>query len=231
VEHHRRELLLIARFAGAAAIAIAGCSSSSGADSTASEAPVEAGAPEGGGDDAGPPVPDAPQGLIVHPAEFTEESMPLRLLNDGDDLHLWKAPQGGHVVLVAAQVEHMTSDTATLKVRMRRPAGIVVAEESRTVAMVHVPDHPELMQPDIRSRSQVAHVPLCPDYDAEDIVDQPLDVDITVLALYTDPPLSGTTTYRLVPTCSAAVDPALCRCECQGGYVLGRCAADAASDE
>jgi hypothetical protein len=174
-----------------------------------------------------------PSGLVVLPAEFTEESMPLRMLNDGDPLHLWKAPQGGHVVLVAAKVENLTSNTATLKVRMRRPGGIVIAEESRTVAMVPVPGEPKRMQPDIRSRSQAAHVPLCPDYDIDDIVDQPLEVDIEVTALYTDPPASGKTTLRLTPVCGA-IDPQdepLCRCECQGRYVLGRCTPDAASEE
>jgi len=155
--------------------------------------------------------------------------MPLRMLGDGDALHLWKAPQGGHVVLVAAKVGNLTTNTATLKVRMRRPGGIIVAEESRTVAMVPVPGEPNLMQPDIRSRSQAAHVPLCPDYDAEDIVDQVLEVDIEVIALYTDPPAAGKTTLRLTPICGA-IDPQdepLCRCECEGRYVLGQCAPDA----
>jgi len=155
------------------------------------------------------------------------------MLSDGDALHLWNAPQGGHVVLVAAKVENLTSNTATLKVRMRRPGGIIVAEESRTVAMVQVPGEPGRMQPDIRSRSQVAHVPLCPDYDVEDIVGEPLEVDVEVTALYTDPPVSGKTTMHFTPSCDAldAQYQPLCRCECTGRYVLGRCAPDAASRE
>jgi hypothetical protein len=182
------------------------------------------------GDQMSPPVSDADSdALVVLPAEFTEESSPMRMLDDGGELHLWKAPQGGHVVLVGAKVEHLTSNTATLRVRMRRPGGIIVAEESRTVAMVPVPGEPNRMQPDIRSRSQVAHVPLCPDYDQEDIVDQPLDVDVEVTGLYTDPVAFGKTTLRLTPSCSTAQDPDLCRCECTGRYVLGRCSPDAAT--
>jgi hypothetical protein len=179
-----------------------------------------------------PAMPGSDSGsLLVLPAEFTEESAPMRMLDDGGQLHLWKAPQGGHVVLIGAKVEHLTTSTATLRVRMRRPGGIIVAEESRTVAMVPVAGEPNRMQPDIRSRSQVAHVPLCPDYDEVDIVDEPLDVDVEVTALYTDPPAFGKTTIRLTPTCSTAVDPDLCRCECTAGYVLGRCSPDAATPD
>lgn len=199
--------------------------------SAATSVMSEAGSGEANEDERTPATmtPQDATSLVVFPAEFTEESMPLRMLNDGDALHLWKAPQGGHVVLVAAKVENLTSNAATLKVRMRRPGGIIVAEESRTVAMVPVPGEPSRMQPDIRSRSQAAHVPLCPDYDAEDIVDQELEVDIEVTSLYTDPPLFGKVTLRLTPACGL-IDPQdlpLCRCECQGGYVLGRCAPDA----
>ena len=116
------------------------------------------------------------------------------------------------------KVENTHEQHRDAQVRMRRPGGIIVAEESRTVAMVPVPGEPGRMQPDIRSRSQVAHVPLCPDYDVDDIVGQPLDVDVEVTALYTDPPVSGKTTMRFTPSCDAldAGDQPLCRCECTG---------------
>jgi hypothetical protein len=208
---------------------LAGCGGSTQSASTTANASAEAGSLEAstGEQTQETATNQGPPSLVVLPAEFTEESMPMRMLSDGDSLHLWKAPQGGHVVLVAAKVENLTSNTATLKVRMRRPGGIIIAEESRTVAMVPVPGEPNRMQPDIRSRSQVAHVPLCPDYDVDDIVDQVLEVDIEVAALYTDPPVSGKTTLHLTPSCVDPQDQPLCRCECQGRYVLGRCAEDA----
>jgi len=168
---------------------VTACGASAHEGTASATASVEAGAHE-----ASTAQQTAPDGttadslsLVVLPAELTEESMPLRMLADGAALHLWNAPQGGHVVLVAAKVENLSSNTATLKVRMRRPGGIIVAEESRTVAMVPVPGEAGRMQPDIRSRSQVAHVPLCPDYDVDDIVGQPLEVDVEITALYTDP--------------------------------------------
>ncbi len=173
----------------------------------------------------------AARDLVVLPAQFTEENMPLRMLADGDLLDLWAAPQGGHVVLLSAKVKHLTSDAATLKVRIRRPdTGFIVAEESRTVAMVAVDGEPDTKQPDLRSRSQAAHVPLCPDYDRIAIVDVPVDVRVQVTALYVDPPATGEATRRLVPSCDHTTpeDEPLCRCECAGDYFLGKCKPDAA---
>ncbi len=190
----------------------------------------EAGALKSGPVDAGPDLEDsaseadADDGLVVLPAQFTEERMPMRMLGPGDSVDLWNAPQGGHVVLLGAKVKNMTSDTATLKVRFRRPdTGLIVAEEGRTVKMVPVPDEPGVMQPDIRSRSQVTNVPLCPSYDHIGVVDQSFNVEVIVTALYTDPVQSATTTLEVVARCSTPDDEAFCRCECAADYFLGKC--------
>jgi hypothetical protein len=168
--------------------------------------------------------------LEVIPAAFTEENAPMRILQPGDTIDLIRAPQGGHVVLLAAQIRDASSSAANIRVRMRRPdTGFIVAEEKRTVAMVPVPGETATLQPDLRSRSQVAHVPLCPDYDPIDVVAQPLDVEIDVTVLYTDPPRSGSARIRLVPTCAQtkAEEHALCHCECEANYALGKCTTDA----
>src|SRR5260370_3280230 len=116
--------------------------------------------------------------LQVLPAQFTISSMPMRMLAEGDGVDLWNAPQGGHVVLFGAKVKNMTSDTANLKVRFRRPStGLIVAEEGRTVKMVPAPGEPGVLQPDIRSNSQVANVPLCPSLPPDGIVDESVDVE------------------------------------------------------
>lgn len=85
------------------------------------------------------------------------------------------------------------------------------------------------MQPDLQTRTQVAHVPLCPDYDPMDIVDRPLEFVLQVTSTSSDDPSqSGTTTLHLYPTCaSGAADEAFCRCECSANYVLGKCSRDA----
>jgi hypothetical protein len=188
-------------------------------------------APDSGGDDASAEPAEsetstsdvASDELVVLPAQFTEESMPMRMLSDGDPVDLWNAPQGGHVVLFGAKVKNMTTDVANIKVRFRRPdTGLIVAEEGRSVKMVPVPDEPDTKQPDLRSRSQVANVPLCPSI-MLGIVDEPFDVEVLVTALYTQPVQSGTGKVKVVARCSTPSDEAFCRCDCGPDYFLGKC--------
>jgi hypothetical protein len=171
---------------------------------------------------------DAPRGLVVLPAQFLEENAPLRMLAEGDPLELWPAPQGGHVVLVAAKVKNLIGDTVMLRVRARYPdTPFIVAEEARTVKMVPVPGEPGTMQPDLQTRTQVAHIPLCPDYDPMDIVDRPLEFTLQVTSFRSEEPQSGTATVQLYPACVAGkVDVPFCRCECSANYTLGKCMRD-----
>ena len=174
---------------------------------------------------------DAPRGLVILPAQFTEENMPLRMLNEGDLIDLWPAPQGGHVVLVAAKVKNLIGDSAILSVRARYPdTPFIIALEGRSVKFVPVPDEPGTMQPDLRTRTQVAHIPLCPDYDPWDIVDRPLEFEITVTTM-SEEPQTGTVTLRLHPSCAASHDPPFCKCECRAEYFLGKCARDAGASD
>ena len=148
----------------------------------------------------------------------------MRMLDEGDPVDLWNAPQGGHVVLFGAKVKNMTSEVANIKVRFRRPdTGLIVAEEGRSVKMVPVPNEPDTLQPDIRSFSQVANVPLCPSYSGVGIVDQTFDVEVLVTALYTDPVQTGTARLKVVAKCSTPSDETFCRCDCGPDYVLGKC--------
>jgi hypothetical protein len=175
---------------------------------------------------------DAPRGLVVLPAQFTEENMPMRMLGEGDPLELWPAPQGGHVVLVGAKVKNLVGDSVLLRVRARYPGtSFLIAEEARAVKMLPVVGEPDTMQPDLRTRTQVAHVPLCPDYDPTDIVDRPLEFTVQVTSFGSEEPQAGTATVHLYPACTAGkVDVPFCRCECSANYVLGKCARDAGSD-
>jgi hypothetical protein len=185
---------------------------------------AEAAVGEEGGDSA-----DA-RPLVVLPGAFTTENEPLRMLQDGDTIDLVRPLQGGHVTFLAAQVIHTKATAATLRVRLRRPeTGFIVAEEKRTVAMLPVAGEIDTMQPDLRSRSQVAQPPMCPDYDAIDIEGQPLDVEFEVTPLYVDPPVTASARRRLVPRCSATTpsNEARCHCECAASYTLGKCAPDA----
>ncbi|RYE75902.1 MAG: hypothetical protein EOO74_09310 [Myxococcales bacterium] len=163
--------------------------------------------------------------LVVHPAQFVLENTPLKRLADGDPFDLWSAEQGGHVALVGAQIEGIVGDTIELRARFNDPAtGRIIAEESRTVVVVPVPGSDTLKEPNLTVRSQVTHVPLCPDYEDYDVVDREVELVITVLEKYTSPPRRGQASVRVVPRCGdLAENQALCQCECTANYTLGKC--------
>jgi hypothetical protein len=208
---------LLLKWIAIAATAIAiGC----GGEHDAASAPAaltDASSPDAGertGDDE----------LVVFPAQFTEERMPMRMLAEGDPVDLWNAPQGGHVVLVGAKVKNLKSDTVKILARFRRlDNGFILAEDGRTVKMVPVPDEPGFMQPDLRSASQVSNVPLCPSYDGTGIVDEMFEAEVRITALYTDPVQSGEAKMRVVARCSTPDDEVFCRCDCGPDYFLGKC--------
>jgi len=169
-----------------------------------------------------------PRSILVLPAELVMENSPLKMLADGDSVELIRPPQGGHIVLVSAKVRNVPTDSAVLRVRVRRPGGLIVAEEGRTVSMVDVPGEPGFKQPNLGSWSQAANVPLCPDYDATDILDQELMAEVRVSINDGQGNIEGVGYTKIVPRCSQrdAADLALCRCECTADYELGRCGAD-----
>jgi len=171
---------------------------------------------------------DAAPELFIEPGQFTEEHLPLRMLAEGDRVELWAAPQGGRVVLIGARVKNLTSDRILLRVRVGYPdTSFIIAEEARTVQMVPVPEQAGTTEPDLTSRSHVAHVPLCPNYDPFDIVDRPLEITVQVTALFTNTSQMGEVKLRAVPTClSGAPSESTCRCECQANYALGKCKPD-----
>ena len=113
---------------------------------------------------------------------------------------------------------------AEILVRFRREAtGAIIQEEKRTIVMVPVPDEPGVMQPDLRSQSQVGQPALCPDYEHEDVVGKELILEVEIRPLYVEPSVKAVGTRRVVPTCDRADDQSQCRCECSADYVLGRC--------
>ncbi len=163
--------------------------------------------------------------MRLRAAAFVDEGLPLVLLGDGDVLDLSAAIQGGHVMYVAAQVENLQSSTAEIQAELRVPeTGAIFAREARTVAMRPVDGETNWWQPDIRSRSQVAHVPACPNYDKElSIRDETWQLDVTVVRLEDN--AEATTSVQVVPTCrfSDATLQARCECECATDYGLGEC--------
>jgi hypothetical protein len=172
-----------------------------------------------------------PSDLEIVPTLYVEPELPVDVLEPGDPVELWRAPQGGHVVRFGVRVKGLESSFIEERVRVRVPdTGLIIAEETRTAAMEVVPEDPTLKQNDRRSVSQVVHVALCPDYDARDIVNMEHLVQIEVTELYADFS-RGSAEVRVVPKC-LQTDPAElaeCQCECTANYVLGKCRPDAGS--
>lgn len=194
--------------------ALVGCSS---------EPTVES--PRDGGSDASHDARDADLGpMELRAARLVDEGLPLVLLNEGDALPLSAALQGGHVMYVAAQVSGLHSNIAEIEATLRFPDnGAILNREARTVAMRELADEPGWWQPDIRSRSQVAHIPACPNYDDRSLRDEEWLLDIKVIR--TEDGESASTTLRVTPTCefTDSTLQARCECECEPDYFLGKC--------
>ncbi|MEZ4224315.1 MAG: hypothetical protein R3B13_25425 [Polyangiaceae bacterium] len=180
----------------------------------------------GSGGGAGGSVP-----LVIHPANFIEEQQPMKELTDGDPINLVAALQGGYVIYVGAQVENFRSTQADIRARLIDPTTEAVRrEDSRTIVMKPIADMPGWKQPDLRSRSQVAHLVVCPNEEAKNVFGELFRLELTVTegvdGSFKDAPRTGSATLTVTPTC-ADTDPALkqdCSCQCEANYTAGKCA-------
>lgn len=163
--------------------------------------------------------------LDVLPADFVAEDQPMKMLSEGDPIQLVAAPQGGHVIHIGARVRGLGSDTVNIRTRLRDPAtNAIQTEEARDIVMRPVPGQPEWMEPDLRSVSQVTHIPACPNYDDVTLLDTLWKLEVVVDEL--EGPGLGSATVGVKPACQQADQAlaAMCKCECAPSYVLGKCA-------
>jgi hypothetical protein len=166
--------------------------------------------------------------LDVLPADFVAENQPMKMLAEGDSIQLVAAPQGGHVIHVGARVRGLGSDTVNIRTRLRDPAtNAIQTEEARDIVMRPVPGQPEWMEPDLRSVSQVTHIPACPNYDPVTLLDAPWKLEVIIDEI--DGRGLGSATVGVKPSCAQTGAGPLkqCQCECEPSYVLGKCAASA----
>lgn len=164
--------------------------------------------------------------LIVEPADFVLEDQPLAPIEEGGLLSLRFPPQGGHVLQVGAYIKGLATDTIELKARLRTVGDDhIIAEEGRTVVVVPIADRPGWSQPNIETRSQVAHIPVCPDYLDVDMVGVPMVLELQVRELYVDPPREARGRRTVTLTCDGpeVADKNRCLCECAANYTLGKC--------
>lgn len=171
------------------------------------------------------PKSDVVVSLEVLPADFVAENQPMKMLAEGDSIALVAAPQGGHVIHIGARVRGLGSDTVNIRTRLRDPAtNAIEMEEARDIVMRPVPGQPEWMEPDLRSVSQVTHIPACPNYDPSVLLDAPWKLEVIIEEI--EGPGRGSAIVGVRPACQQPDAPlqAMCKCECEPEYVLGKCA-------
>jgi len=187
-------------------VGIAGCSNSeSGAE------PASAGGAAGA---TGAPA--CPERLELRVGEFREEDQALDLLEAGDPLHLWNAPQGGFVVTVGAEVRGLLTSIVDIEARLLDPeTGTLVKDDVRTIVMKPIVDDPAWMSPDIRSRSQVAHIAMCPDTE-RNLLDEDFLLEIEIQEHESDCRGIGVARVPVVPRClhEDSAERAYCECQC-----------------
>lgn len=195
-------------------LAALGCSDAGGDD-----APGSAGA---GG--------SAALALAVHPANFIQESEPMRMLSNGDPVELVAALQGGFVIYVGAQVENFRSTQGEIVAQLYDPTTSALRrEDTRTIVMKPIDGQPGWKQPDLRSRSQVAHLVVCPNEEPTDVFGQPFRLELRMTEVadgsFKGAPRSGSASLTVTPRCADldANQKARCSCECEANYTIGKC--------
>ena len=155
---------------------------------------------------------------------FIEEDMPLVPLEDGDEVEIQLALQGGQVIYVAGQLENLDDDIIRIESKLIDPdTGEVRAEDERSIVMKPVEGEENLRQPDIRSRSQVSHLVVCPNDEPRNITDEPWELQVTMSDL--DGARSATESLAVTPVCrqEAGERQDLCSCQCEADYEPGKC--------
>jgi hypothetical protein len=156
--------------------------------------------------------------LELRLGEFVAEGQPLSLLMAGDPLHLWNAPQGGHVVNPAAEVRGLVSSIVDIEARLLDPVSDqLVKDDVRSIVMKPIAGDDGWMSPDIRSRSQVAHIALCPDSAGQVFLDQEFVLEIEIRERDSECRGSGVARVPVVPSClqEASAEREFCVCECE----------------
>lgn len=146
-------------------------------------------------------------------------------LDDGDALHLWNAPQGGHVVLVGAEVRGLAADKVRIEARLLDASTEdLIKDDVRNIVMKPIEAEEGWMTPDIRSRAQVAHIPMCPDVQSRTLLGREFLLEVEIEQ--TEPcAVAGIGRVLVVPDCNqeALSEREFCACQCHPDYEPGQC--------
>jgi hypothetical protein len=159
----------------------------------------------------------------VTPTVYDNQKLTQTVLSDGDPLDLVRPPQGGFVSFVAARVRGLSDATVELRGRLLL-GDREVTQEGRVVDLQRSSSEPDVWLPDLRSFTNVSNMPVCPHADTEDRMDRDYTLEVSVVEKKSGKRGVG---RRKVATRCRQTDAfllELCRCECAGGYYLGKCA-------
>ncbi len=138
-------------------------------------------------------------------------------LSDGGDCPLILAPQGGHIVPVAARASNLAAGQVQLTGWLSDPtSGQVLGLESRPAVLIDggdgwaVPERPG-------SLASFANIAACPSVLPRDVHDQPWLLELRVEDCAGRSVESHVT---VTPRCDGDF-AALCACECDADYLLG----------
>src|SRR5579871_4826783 len=132
------------------------------------------------------------------------------LTQDGMPVDLTFPVQGGHVLFVGARIHDMPGCRQTIAAEVYVPGGSLYAFEERRVDFT-VPDEDGGL-PDLSDTSNVANVPMCPDYGTRDVVNQDWVLTVTVSD---DAGYSATAQRHVTPVCRQTDPTALTLCQCE----------------
>jgi hypothetical protein len=221
-----------------AAVACGACADEAGTAAPSSAA-GQGGSPQGGaagqpsagsggsgatGGAAGSGGEVSPRPLGVLPLYYGGGGVPFVPVAEGAVLNVRLPPQGGFVLWIGAEVRPVTAAHLDIRGRLRSKAtGAIVAEESRTIAVVPVAPGEDRVHPFPVSIRNATNLPVCPNYGEEELLGVPLELEVRIEDPSTSPP--GLGIARLGVTLGCIEGSYGCVCECSLGYILGQCSA------
>ncbi|MBK7581252.1 MAG: hypothetical protein IPI67_13690 [Myxococcales bacterium] len=181
---------------------------------------------ESEGASVGTARPDAsalpPKPVEVQPGFFTVQGEPLRLLADGDDLPVRLASQGGYAAFAGARVAGMPPGAVHMTAELIDPTTEqILVSDTRVVKLEPTPDASEKVEPPSEDNSNFLHLVACPNY-GERMVH---GLEWRLVVRVDDDEYVGAASVNVVPRCTYGSRFWQCLCECQPGYVFGKCGA------
>lgn len=160
-------------------------------------------------------------GIEVFPGWYASFDEPILLLEDGGDLPLRMAPQGGHWAFVSARVRGFSGDAMSVGARLLdAKTGELLFAERRSGGVIVSPNDPSAVEPELDLRGAIVHIPVCPMEVPPGLFARALRLEIDIGGAE-----EGSATLTVTPSCSAGSpgEQAVCACECAADYDPGKC--------